>query len=445
MNIENRAFDREATRPLVVLLVVDGLRAVDLTESALPRLFELVEDGVRCVSASTVVPSVTRAAAASLVTGRLPRHTGVLGNRIWTPGGLVDTASVCELLAMRSARGRVVEARTLGEILAAEGRRLMVVGSGSPGCAYLLHSEVDSVGGALVMAAFDPVVGPVLPVDLRDEVRRWHGPPPARGADSREILAWGVDVASGAFFDGVDPDVLLFWCGEPDEVRHAHGVDAAPVRDVLARIDEELGRLVSVLRGKGRPVNVIVTSDHGMVDLPPGAVLGAELFADLPEHLAERATICINAAAAAIHLPAETPSAVHRELALWCRGQAWADTVFMSEPDLVPGVLPMKQAGCDHPHLGPAVLVTADPRALPVSTSGQRAATHGTLLHEDIRIPLVMQGPAFARSLVVDRPVTVTDILPTLLHVLGVPAPGRLDGIPITEAITGHLTESATS
>ncbi|MFC7328292.1 alkaline phosphatase family protein [Marinactinospora rubrisoli] len=444
MNIENHPPEREATRPLVALLVVDGLRADDLTESVLPRLARIAADGVRCASASTVIPSVTRAAAASLVTGRLPRHTGVLGNRVWTPDGLLDTASVRDLLALRSARGRVIEARTLGEILAAAGRRLMAVGTGSPGCAYLLHSEAATAGGAVVMAAPDPALGPVLPVTLREELRHRHGPPPAPEADSTDVLAWGVDVASGPLFGRIDPDVLVFWCGEPDEARHAHGLDAPRVRDVLARIDHELGRLITALRGTGRPVDVIVTSDHGMVDLPPGALLGAELFADLPPHLAEHATICGNAAAFAIHLPEGTGPQVRRELALWCRAQTWADGVFTSDHEPPPGVLPMAGAGCDHPRLGPAVLVTADPRALPIGTSGRRAATHGSLLPEDTGIPLVLHGPHFADGLVVDRPVTVMDVLPTLLHVLGVPAPDRLDGVTITEALAGHPTESPT-
>ncbi|MEU6715132.1 alkaline phosphatase family protein [Nonomuraea sp. NPDC046802] len=435
MNVEGQARERSGKRPRVVVFVVDGLRADDVTGPVMPALSGLALDGVRCTAASTVLPSVTRAAAASLVTGCLPRRTGVIGNRIWTPDGVVNTGAVREVLAMRSVRGRAVEAPTLGEILAAVGLRVMVVGTGSAGCAYLLHPEVDSAGGAVVMAAADPDVGPVLPVSLHPLLERHHGAPPSSEAGSASMLSWAVDVASGPLLDQIDPDVLVFWCGEPDEIRHAAGLGAAST--MLGHIDAELDRLLASLRLRNRSVDVIVTADHGMVALPPGALLGLELFDPLPAPLAELVTICNSGAAFALHLPADAHASLRHDLVRWCREQAWADGVYADADYGVPGVRPMAEAGCDHPLLGPTVLATADPCALPVNPHGTVAATHGTLLPDDVGIPLIAHGPHLVRALTVSRPVVLTDVLPTVLEILGVPLVHEVDGTPIFEALAG--------
>ncbi|MEV6157776.1 alkaline phosphatase family protein [Nonomuraea sp. NPDC052129] len=435
MNVEGQARERSAKRPRVVLFVVDGLRADDITGRVMPALSGLAQDGVRCTAARTVLPSVTRAAAASLVTGCLPRRTGVIGNRIWTPEGVLNTGAVREVLTMRSVRGRAVEVPTLGEILAAVGLRVMVVGTGSAGCAYLLHPEVDSAGGAVVMASADPVVGPVLPASLRPLLERDHGAPPS---DADVMLSWAVDAASGPLIDRIDPDVLVFWCGEPDETRHAAGLGAAAT--MLGHIDAELDRLLASVRLRNRSVDAIVTADHGMVALPPGALLGQELFDHLPAALAELVTICVSGAAFALHLAADARPSLRRDLVRWCREQAWADCVYADAEYGVPGVLPMAEAGCDHPLLGPAVLVTVDPYALPVDPHGTVAATHGTLLPDDVGIPLILHGPHIARALTVSRPVGLPDVLPTVLEILGVPLMHEVDGTPILEALAGLPT-----
>lgn len=437
MNISNRPSERSATSPRVVVFVVDGLRADDVAAASMPELSRVAVEGVQCASARTVIPSVTRAAAASLVTGCLPRRTGVIGNRVWTPDGVVNTGAVRDVLSMRSMRGRAVEPPTLGEILATSGSRVMVIGTGSAGCAYLLHPEVEAVGGAVVMASADPVIGPVLPRELRPLLERHHGGLSPH-TESQALLSWAVDVASGPLLDEIDPDVLVFWCGEPDEIRHASGLDAAAA--MLVHIDTELNRLLTNLRGKVRPVDFIVTSDHGMVDLPAGAQLGPELFDGLPGALSEQVTICASGAAFALHLSSGASASLSSDLARWCREQPWADGVYAQGPYDDPGVKPMAEAGCDHPVFGPAVLVTIDPLRLPLEPLGRVTATHGTLLPDDSGIPLILNGPDFARGVTLDRAVALVDILPTVLKVLGVPLVHDVDGAPIVEALADHAT-----
>jgi arylsulfatase A-like enzyme len=60
--------------------------------------------------------------------------------------------------------------------------------------------------------------------------------------------------------------------------------------------------------------------------------------------------------------------------------------------------------------------------------------THGIFLYDStLHVPLIVKLPGNARAgEVVDAPACTTDILPTVLDVLGVPPPARLDGGPLT-------------
>jgi arylsulfatase A-like enzyme len=68
-----------------------------------------------------------------------------------------------------------------------------------------------------------------------------------------------------------------------------------------------------------------------------------------------------------------------------------------------------------------------------------RAAQHGQSLYDELlRVPLVWSGPGLAPGTVVEDPVSLVDIVPTVLALAGVPVPPGLDGIDLTPALRGH-------
>src|SRR5690606_38261405 len=88
-------------------------------------------------------------------------------------------------------------------------------------------------------------------------------------------------------------DRVLGWLSEPPSTRprlvtlyfehldsagHRHGPHAPETRETLQRMDRAIGRLVDGLadRGMADQVDLIVVSDHGMAEVPPGRVSGAE-------------------------------------------------------------------------------------------------------------------------------------------------------------------------
>jgi arylsulfatase len=77
------------------------------------------------------------------------------------------------------------------------------------------------------------------------------------------------------------------------------------------------------------------------------------------------------------------------------------------------------------------------------SDHGEEFLEHGGVLHgrtqfdEVLRVPLVLSGPGLPRGRRVSEPVSLIDVLPTVLALLGVPAPEDLDGLDLRPLWTG--------
>jgi arylsulfatase A-like enzyme len=77
------------------------------------------------------------------------------------------------------------------------------------------------------------------------------------------------------------------------------------------------------------------------------------------------------------------------------------------------------------------------------SDHGEEFLEHGGVLHgrtqfdEVLHVPLWMRGPGIPAGLRVERAVSLVDVTPTLLALLGVPAPEDLDGRPLPAVVPG--------
>jgi arylsulfatase A-like enzyme len=81
------------------------------------------------------------------------------------------------------------------------------------------------------------------------------------------------------------------------------------------------------------------------------------------------------------------------------------------------------------------------------SDHGEEFQEHGSLLHgrtyyqEVIAIPLLLNGPGVPAGLTVQEPVHLVDVAPTLLRLLGLPAPSNGDGVDLS--VYWHAPETA--
>jgi arylsulfatase A-like enzyme/Tfp pilus assembly protein PilF len=80
------------------------------------------------------------------------------------------------------------------------------------------------------------------------------------------------------------------------------------------------------------------------------------------------------------------------------------------------------------------LVVAAGDHGESLGEHGERA--HGVFLYQATqRVPLIVAGPGIPRGRVVDAPVGLVDLLPTLLELLGVAAPDGLDGRSLAAAL----------
>ncbi len=210
----------------VVLVLVDGLGLLNLSDSLghAPFLRSRMGSVKRM---TTVFPSTTAVALASLVTGELPGTHGILGYRIRNPrtgniinqlSGLTDVADLDSWLGVP----------TLHEHARSSGKRSTVVGlprfEKSP-LTRVVHAGARYVG--------------------------------ANG------LAERVERVCDELADGID--FVLLYIPELDQVAHAQGVTSMAWLAALEEVDGALRTLVAAVPGG---VRVYLTADHGVLDVP---------------------------------------------------------------------------------------------------------------------------------------------------------------------------------
>ena len=77
------------------------------------------------------------------------------------------------------------------------------------------------------------------------------------------------------------------------------------------------------------------------------------------------------------------------------------------------------------------------------SDHGEEFLEHGGVLHgrtqfdEILRVPLLMRGPGLPAGLRLRQPVSLVDLLPTLLSLVGVPLGFEVDGVDLSELLRG--------
>jgi arylsulfatase A-like enzyme len=78
------------------------------------------------------------------------------------------------------------------------------------------------------------------------------------------------------------------------------------------------------------------------------------------------------------------------------------------------------------------------------SDHGEEFLEHGGVLHgrtqfdEVLRVPLILAGPGIPAGLRLAASVSLIDLLPTLVSLLGLPAPRDVDGIDLSPLLRGH-------
>ncbi|MEN9752136.1 MAG: hypothetical protein RLZZ600_1183 [Actinomycetota bacterium] len=227
-----------------ILILVDGLGVENIRNASGYSRF-LAQSLNDSITASTVFPSTTAAALSSLVTGVQPAEHGILGYRVMNP----ETGELVNQL---------------------NGLNENLVDAGWMGVPSLINGA--SVEGKSVCVIGHPRF--------------------AQSALTRMLYGQALYVASRSIEERLreaqlrvqrgDEGLIFVYISDLDEAAHAHGAGSDAW---LNKVEELDGLLKSHVAAVPRDINVVVTADHGIIDIPVSQHLNypEELLTDVEQ------------------------------------------------------------------------------------------------------------------------------------------------------------------
>jgi len=422
-----------------LLIIVDGLRPDYITADLMPHLYELGREGVVGERHTAIFPSLTRANTSSIITGSYPGTHGVVHNSMWLPEMGPDafsTGSAEPLLRLDEITGgRLFTVPTVGELLDAAGRRFFATGSSFDGTALLLNHRGAGVGLWNAEGFFRPE-------SAREEAIRAVGPL-AEGRDA--LTAWAIDAYLHQARSPNPPDLTVMWINQIDNAAHTSGVGAPDTRQTVLYVDEQIGRIIAGHRQHGLAdrVNVFVTTDHGFTTNTGGFNVGRTLqaagFGEADVKVVDNIVYLLKRDAGLLDSIVE---ALQRDPAV---GSIYTRPRFPGASEgAAPGTLSTDLIRWNHERsadllVSPAWSDAVNEFGYAGTTTRDGVATHGSDSPFDMHIRLVAAGPDIKRGMRSHIPSGNTDIVPTVLHLLGVTLPSTMDGRVLHELIVGGI------
>ncbi|MGI9382848.1 MAG: alkaline phosphatase family protein [Methyloligellaceae bacterium] len=443
----------------ILIVAFDGLRPDMVTDDIMPNLTRFAREGASFPTSRAVFPSETRVNQASFVSGAWPRRHGIVGNKfidaVASPDALINSGDEDELrAASEKLDGALIDVPSLGEILAGHGRQLAVVGSGTAGGTRMLHHAAERLG-QFRFSLYRPDAS--TPQNQIGEIIDQFGPIPEARIPSNERLTYATDTYLGYVEPRLRPDVAILWFFEPDLTYHYSGLGTPDSLSALRHADAQLARILDYRDAQpaDERLHIVTLSDHGHL-----ATEGAAI--DLQARLAEAGfrvgnqfddgidVITFCGSAGGVYTKNSDQDLLARVLE-WLQGQDWCGPVFTKDGH---GGLALADVHLDHARAPDLVFVTRSHDNC--NAHGYRGrcphdwaqlppagGIHGGLHPMELSNWLAVQGAAFKPAFVSDLPCGIVDVLPTVLHLLGVPAPESVEGRVLEEALAGRAGPSA--
>jgi arylsulfatase A-like enzyme len=452
----NKTASREENR--VLLIVLDGLRPDYVTPERMPNLHALGERGVVAENHHAVFPTVTRVNATTFATGVYPDKHGVVDNAMYLPDiepkGALSTGDYKNLHRIEAATGgNLVQVPSIGEILRANGKKMLVVSSGSTGSCFLLNHKVDKEG------TFESAQGGIIhhgytyPAGESERVLKALGEPAPDGAPNTGRNRRAVDAYIRFGLDEIQPDVTYMWLSDPDHTAHEYGIGAPETWESIRQVDAEIGRILQAHeeRGLTDKVNIFVSSDHGFTT--HAGDKGWKVRDALIDRGMNRGTK-FGRNPTAVHVQGgmiflEDPSQTNlarTAIALQRHADVFTFLTRTSAEDsnasVLQGTLPLSVLNYEHPR-SPDVVALPDwddrenEHGFSGYTSQGGTAGHGSLSKFDVHNTLIATGPHIKDALRSAVPTGNMDFAPTILGLLRIESPEHMDGRVLEELLIG--------
>lgn len=216
--------------PTVVLVSIDGLRADIVGSGRMPVLDALARDGVQAEWMNPAFPTLTFPNHYTLVTGLRPTHHGIVNNVMRDP-----------VLGVFEHKGEP----------ARDGRWW----GGEP-----IWATLQKQGG-IAATMFWPGSEARIAGQRPRHFRRFDRTVPA-AARVDQVLAW-LDLPTRQ-----RPQLITLYFNQVDRGSHEGGAFSTGAFAAMAEVDAALARLIDGLQARGlrASTDLVVVSDHGMVD-----------------------------------------------------------------------------------------------------------------------------------------------------------------------------------
>ncbi|GGM83417.1 alkaline phosphatase family protein [Dyadobacter beijingensis] len=423
-----------------LIVFFDGLRPDYITEAQMPNLFAFKKAAAWGKHHHSVFPTVTRVNSASYATGAYPGTHGLLGNSIYIPEVAANKAigtSHSDLSKIPGATsGPLLTAKSLGEVLADAGQRMMVFSSGTTGQAFLQNHTVN---GAVV----NPDL--ILPEAFKAQVLKEIGEVSKAEPEDNGRHKWITDALLKYGLVKNGPLVSAIWFSDPDGAAHEHGIGSQQAVDAIRYVDGQFGRIMAALKDKGpdEQYNVIISTDHGFV-----THTGKQGLADFlikRGFKKDKDSDDVVVAEGAIYVKNHEAKTI-KSIVAALHQEEWVGAVFTkgrNKGDMrgwVKGTLSFDAIHYNHPERTGDILVAPDwndaknDKGYAGTDYSGGVAGHGGSSPYEINIALLAAGPYIRKG--VDStalPTSNVDIMPSVLAIYGLPVPASADGRVVYE------------
>ncbi|MBO3803053.1 MAG: alkaline phosphatase family protein [Candidatus Brockarchaeota archaeon] len=392
----------------VVVFLLDGCRADALAKAKAGNILGLMEEGVVAKRCRTVYPSLTGPGHVSILTGAYPERTGIVGHFYWDR----KSRKILDIFS-----DKYCMSKTVLELLTEHGMEGASFGS------YMGRGSADgrfrraAKKSASWISGRKSLMGmiersPSIYKFLRGfAVGRYSG-------FERDFQKGGHDMYYVAF-------------NEVDKAGHVHGPESPEYFEAIKECDEKVGEAIQVAEKAGREVTVVVTSDHGQTSVREKLGLGA-LSLEEAGYGMDGSVDVSGARIITYKKGGETAVAavVSRHVQIWLSrpGDAADVAELLEGRKGIEHVILKEEAKADHlahERLGDVSFCLAPGYGfefLPNCVKGD----HGGIDPADMEVPLVIYKKGVGHFEIGEA--STVDVAPTLLHVLGIPPAGQMQG-----------------
>ena len=454
----------------IVVVVWDGMRPDFVSEKNTPALWKLSHDGVTFRNHHAVYPSATMVNGTAMVTGVYPGRNGIIANHLYRPEIDPKHAIDVEIPIVvekgdELSDGKYISVPTIAELIQRAGGRTVVAAAKSVGLLLDRHPGVawpsqpktrrqDADATSVTLFA-----GQSLPKEILGSVSETLGPFPSAHLQQDSWITKAL--TDFLWKDGV-PAFSVLWLGEPDLTEHETAPGAPAALAAIKSSDNNLETVLLALDRKGvrKMTDIFVVSDHGFstirrsIDLRK--ILNDGGFTAKTEFSGEPKLGDIMMAGnggSVLFYVIGHEKILTRRLVEFLQQSDFAGVIFTKEP--MEGTFDLAQANMNPPEDrdAPDVVMSfcwnnsKNQFDIPgmIDADWQRAAgkgTHVTLSRFDIHNMLIAAGPDFPRGQTDDLPSGNIDVAPTILSILAITPPKKMNGRILSEAMA-NLNESA--